>query len=230
MALTTNSDFASELVLNRIMNGQLKSDTGKTVTAGGRATASRLNATAHANAVAASNVAAGLTLATGAQNALTELVKKVETLRKDAAAAKDDDEAKAIAATIRNDIDAILQTQIDATFVLGGKDGDKDLGTVSLGLDSGNATVGVKVNEGTTKFKVLYGKLGSFTIEDATSETMTNAINELYQDIALAGSQYETLNDRYEMINDLNTTYKTASDNQAITEGGSASSLLSQII
>ncbi len=240
MALTTNSDFASELVLNRIMNGQLKSDTGKTITAGGRATAAKFDATAHANAVVATNVSKGVTLAQGAVDAMTELAAKVKKLQELAGTASDDDEAQAYATSIKNDINNILNTTVDGIAVLGGSEK-----TVDLGLGSGSLTLKYELKPTSTTdssnaFKALYNALANFTVANATpgaTDTEGNsldlcspALEYLYQQIALAGSQVETLSNRYEMVNDLNTTYKTATDMQAVTGGGSASSLLSQII
>lgn len=235
MALTTNTDFASELVLNRIMNGQLKSDTGKTVTAGGRATAAKFDATAHANAVVATNVSKGMTLAQGAVDAMTELAAKVKKLQELAGTASDDDEAKAYATDIKDHIDKILATKVDGVTVLGNATANpNDLGVVNLGLGSGTLTLYHDINANDTAFNKLYVALDTFKVANATpndtNDKCTAALEYLYQQIALAGSQAETLNNRYEMVNDLNTTYKTASDMQAVTGGGSASSLLSQII
>ena len=43
---STTSSLASELLLNKIMNGQVQTSTGKSVTAAGRAVANRLSSTA----------------------------------------------------------------------------------------------------------------------------------------------------------------------------------------
>lgn len=231
MALTTNTDFASELVLNRIMNGQLKSDTGKTVTAGGRATAAKFDAAAHANAVVATNVSKGLTFAQGAVGAMSELAAKVKKLQELAGSASSPSDAAAYALALKDDIDIILQTKEDGKDVLG------ETGiSVDLGLGTGTGTEGKKmalvynIDADGTAFNDLHKELDAdFTAEQANT-LCSAALEYLYQQIALAGSQVETLNNRYEMVNDLNTTYKTATDMQAVTGGGSASSLLSQII
>ncbi|MBE6440883.1 MAG: hypothetical protein E7022_00920 [Desulfovibrio desulfuricans] len=236
MATTINNDFASELVLNRIMNGQIKSDTGKTVTAAGRVMASRLDATAFANSVTAANVSSGLTFAQGAQDALTELVSKVKKLQELASGAVSDEEARAYSTSLKTDIDAILNTKIDGKSVLGTAAGGGTLPSVNLGLGSSSLNVGIDVNASGTKFNALYALLGQtgFTRAVATpgdaADAITDAINELNAAIATVGSQYDTMNNRYQMLNDLNETYHAASDMQAVTAGGSASSLLSRIL
>lgn len=233
MATTINNDFASELVLNRIMNGQIKSDTGKTVTAAGRVMASRLDATAFANSVAAANVSNGLTIAQSAQNAMTELAAKVKKLQELGATAKTDDEVQAYATGMKAEIDALLDTQADGAAVIGGKAGDQDLQTVDLGLGSGPINVGVQVNKGGTngtKFNALYAVLTTGATQADIDGLCSAAIDELYAAIATVGSQYDTMNNRYQMLNDLNETYHAASDMQAVTAGGSASSLLSRIL
>lgn len=230
MATTINNDFASELVLNRIMNGQIKSDTGKTVTAAGRVMASRLDATAFANSVAAANVSNGLTIAQSAQNAMTELAAKVKKLQELGATAKTDGEVQAYATGMQAEIDALLDTQADGAAVIGGKAGDQDLQTVDLGLGSGTIGVGVQVNKSGTKFNALYTKLSTGATQANIDGLCSAAIDELYAAIATVGSQYDTMNNRYQMLNDLNETYHAASDMQAVTAGGSASSLLSRIL
>lgn len=230
MATTINNDFASELVLNRIMNGQIKSDTGKTVTAAGRVMASRLDATAFANSVAAANVSNGLTIAQSAQNAMTELAAKVKKLQELGATAKTNDEVQAYAAGMKTEIEALLDTQADGAEVIGGKAGDKALQTVDLGLGSGPVNVGVQVNKSGTKFNDLYAVLSTGATQANIDGLCSDAIDELYAAIATVGSQYDTMNNRYQMLNDLNETYHAASDMQAVTAGGSASSLLSRIL
>ena len=125
--LSVNTDFSSELLLNRIMNGQMKTDTGKTVTAGTRSTAAKLDATALSLGVSAAAVGSAKTIAQGTQSALTEVVAQLKSLRDQLASPTAD--KSTIAGTYAANLTALLGTTVDDTVVLGATGKNVKLGT-----------------------------------------------------------------------------------------------------
>ena len=218
--LSVNTDFSSELLLNRIMNGQMKTDTGKTVTAGTRSTAAKLDATALSLGVSAAAVGSAKTIAQGTQSALTEVVAQLKSLRDQLASPTAD--KSTIAGTYTANLTALLGTTVDGVAVLGnaGK-------AVDLGAGSGTFTVG-KVNlANQTNYGLLQTALG--TPATLTTTLVDNAIKEVNTLLSVEGGKYSLLANRVDMLNDLTTTYQTASDDQAVSTGGSASSLLNAL-
>ena len=217
--LSVNTDFSSELLLNRIMNGQMKTDTGKTVTAGTRSTAATLDATALSLGVTAAAVGSAKTIAQGTQSALTEVVSQLKSLR-DALTSPGAD-AATLGGAYKTSLDKLLATTVDGNAVLGATGQDVKLGSgTAEKISIGGVNLANK-----TDFKALYTVL-----ETAPTDTLVDkAITEVNTLIGLEGAKYSLLSNRVDMLNDLTTTYQTASDDQAVSTGGSASSLLNAL-
>lgn len=229
-SLSTSNDFAAELLLNRIMNGQLKADSGKTVTAGSRALAARLDTTAQSYGSLSSNVAAAQTLVQGAQDAVTEMISQLKYYTS-AISNMDVADAKALWTDINTNLTALLATVIDdgsgAPLAVLGSTGK----AVSLGLGTAETTTvgGLDVASGTAYSALTSGVSGATATSDIQS-LCDDAIDELYGVVTRCGAQANLLANRYDMLNDLATTYHTASDEQATSTGGSASSLLNALL
>jgi len=224
--LTQDSDFAAELLLNRIMNGQLASETGKTVTAANRALASTFDQTAQSYGVIAENVANGMTIVEGTQNALTELVDQVKSLSELCSSSENDSQAQSLALGIKDNIDAILASVVQGTTVLGDQGRTLTIGEGgSETLDVGKAAI----NASGTAFNTLYTGLSSITPSSAQA-LCSDALDELYGAIAKQGAQYSILSNRYDLLNDLASTYHKASDDEAKQNTTSTDTLLSVVL
>ena len=69
-----------------------------------------------------------------------------------------------------------------------------------------------------------------FNNAESIANLADEAISTLLSKVSQAGSQLSTLQNRYDMLNDLVQTYQTSSNEQAFTKGGSSSSLLNQLL
>lgn len=218
-----NTDFAAELLINRVMNGQLETKNGKTINAASRLMATRHDATAFSCDVLAENVAWGKTIVQGTQNALTELVDQVKKIREtfsvDDASVRNSD----IASSFVDQLNAILQTEVNGLQVLSSGTGlDLNIGINSQDfINIGNADV-----SSGSAFSTLYNKLSTTGVDYSTiSDDCDKALEELFEAIANQGVKYKILDNRYVMLNDLASSYHDASDDQAVNMGGSMSVL-----
>ena len=218
-----NTDFAAELLINRVMNGQLETKNGKTINAASRLMATRHDATAFSCDVLAENVAWGKTIVQGTQNALTELVDQVKKIREtfsvDDASVRNSD----IASSYVDQLNAILQTEVNGLQVLSSGTGlDLNIGINSQDfINIGNADVSSGPAFSTLRYNLTNGVSGYSTISDDCDK----ALEELFGAIANQGVKYKILDNRYVMLNDLASSYHDASDDQAVNMGGSMSVL-----
>ncbi|MBO4300045.1 MAG: hypothetical protein J5861_00425 [Desulfovibrio sp.] len=219
-SLATSNDFASELALNRVMNGQTVPESGRGLNAASRALASGLDATALGYGVVAANVASARTLVEGAQDAITELVSQVRHLGDLCAGASSDAMAQSLAASVKQNIDALLQTEVQGVKVLGNSGR-----VVSLGLgNSDSMTVGqADINRSGSKFAALYNALTGGLTRASAQGLCEDAVHELTAAIGTQGTQYRILSNRYDMLNDLIGTCHMASDSQSVTTAASPS-------
>ncbi|MBR4742298.1 MAG: hypothetical protein IK079_05315 [Desulfovibrio sp.] len=221
----SNTDFAAELRLNRIMNGQETTSSGKIVNAASRNMATRHDSLALNYNVLADNVACAQTVVTTTQNALTELVSEVKTLREFCISADDDAQAQQFAASIKEKIDAILDTECTIVKddnelpikVLGNQGKTISMGETLLGgAHTDSMVVGNADVLGGTKFNALYSGLSSITVSNAKT-LCDDALDELFGKISNQGVQFNVLSNRYHMLNDLASTYHMGSDDQGVS-------------
>ncbi len=222
-ASSGDNNFAAELALNRIMNGQSAPANGHGLNAASRTLAAGLDVTAQRYGVIAANVASAQTLVQGAQDAITELIAQVKNLSDLCAGAQDDPAAQSMAADIKTHIDALLHTEVQGVKVL-----DSTGRTVSLGpggMDT--VTVGnANINRGGSKFDALYNVLTSGLTRASAQSLCEDAVNELTAALGTQGAQYKILSNRYAMLQDLIGTCHSASDSQGVMTAGSPTSSL----
>ncbi len=77
-----SSSLASELLLNKIMNGQLETSTGMSITAAGRALSSKLSSEAYETRVAEKNMVYGEGLVSAAQSELSNIRDQLTNMKK----------------------------------------------------------------------------------------------------------------------------------------------------
>ena len=227
--LTENLDFASELLLNRVMNGQLKAQSGRTISPASRAVAADLDAAARSYGVIASNVAAAKPIVDGAQSALTELAAVLEKTRDAMLGAPDAAAVSSLAAEARTEMDALLRASFDGVSPLGSGPGSTRSVTLGPGAGETMTVGGLNLGGGGTAFDTLYNSLDATLTVAPTADAFNDAIAWLANLVARQGAQRNVLTDRYDMLSDLAATLHDASDDQAMTAGGSSSSLLNTV-
>ncbi len=222
--LTENTDFAAELLLNKIMNGQYRTTNGNTITMGGRINAAHLDVASRANNAAAGNVAKGVTIVDGTQDALTEILALAKNAYEAATTTTDSVALKKLGTEYSNQLARLIATTLDGVAVLGGT-------TIDLGAGSGSLSVGVDITAD-AGYQALVSAISSMAAGDTTAaySIMENAIKGVLGLISVAGAQANLLNNRYDMLNDLASSYHTASDHQVVTQGGNATSLLNALL
>ncbi|MBQ7738905.1 MAG: hypothetical protein IJT59_04565 [Desulfovibrionaceae bacterium] len=229
-AVERNTDFAAELLLNRVMNGQLETSKGKTINGATRHMATCHDATAYTYGVLAENVAYGKTIVEGTQNALTELVDQVKKIRN--IYSTDDSSVfdPSVTSALKSNIDSLLATEIEGVTVLGNSGRN-----LTLGIEGNEQiTIGkANVNNSTAHaaFHNFYDELSRLSNGTSTStstqirDLCDKAMTDLYGEIATQGQQWNILDNRYTMFNEMVSSYHQFSDEQAVNMGGSMSVL-----
>lgn len=235
--LVENRDFSSQLLLNKIANGQLRSESGKTITMAGIANAARLDANAKALGSVAANVATGVVLAEGAQGLMTEIraqVQKLGELAQSGATSGVSNVSNYVNMTLQpvvNSINTLLQSQVDGVQVLGAGAGT----TRNIVVDTNGNSVtvgGLDLNTSGTKLNTALTSLSSITDSSGLTtlaSTAADAVDELSGRIQTQGAQTSFLKNRADSLNDMIASHTKASLRQVVTAGGSASSLLHQL-
>ena len=227
-ALPSKYDFASELVLNRIMNGQVETNGGKTINTATRNMATRHDATALSCDVLAANVAADKTIVETTQDALTEIIYQIEKVREASLAV--DVDIDAFGHALQDNFDSLLATEVQGVKVFQGRGETATIGNPAVNLfetlDVGD--LDLRSTSTSPKFADFYTGIasgGSLITQagsrDQVAQLCDDAIQELKGYIVRKGAQINILNNRYDMYNDLAATYHDASDGEAMNMGGS---------
>ena len=218
--LVENTDFAAELLLNKVMNGQYRADSGKTLTMAGRINAANLDAKAKTYNVNAENIEKGSVIADATQDALTEMIVLAKKIQEANLSTTDTDALVKLGTEFSNEFAALYGTAVEGVNVLNGTQ------TVGLGL-GGSVSVGVS---GDADIQALSTAVASMVGGANITTNLDDIIAHLYATIATEGAKASLLANRYDTLNDLAANYKVASDNQAVTEGGSPTSLLNHLL
>lgn len=238
------NSLAAELLLNKIMNGQVKTESGKTVTAGSRAKASELNRQAVAPSIASANVKAGVASAVQIQTLLTEAKTYFENLDK-ALADPTAVSANKLAADAIKFMDSFLAQEVDGVKVFADATGggttpidteiDIDLGfgdTLTVGgIDYGTdyvvATTGLSAT--LTDLKTATDANLDATVL-AVRTGLEAAIKTANSNLGLTGMQVQTLEGRSAVLDDLSATFTDAASQQFVVGTGGAENLLGNVL
>ncbi|MBQ7618460.1 MAG: hypothetical protein IJS50_06260 [Desulfovibrio sp.] len=219
------SDFGSELLLNRIQNGQIEPRSKKTVNTAGRALAENFDAAGYNYGVLAENIATGKAIVEGSENALTEIKDIVERLGAACAALEDQTDCQNMAKEIWKNVDAVLATQL----------GPSDTPVFDTRNNGLNLTIGegetLKVggiNLEQNAFRALKNAVSNGSIDSSNALDLSQkAMDQLLMEIADQGAKHKILSNRQDLYSDLTSIYHTASDDTAKT---SISSLFSAVM
>ena len=239
MAGTINeatSSLASELLLNKIMNGQVQTSTGKTVTAAGRAVSSRLSSDAYELRTAEKNMAYGEGMVTAAQTQLTGIRDQLNSLKKNLLDVQNTTAAtsadfKAVGSMITD-----VYSQISAAIAGAEYNGQKLLNsTTKVSLNAGNGmsikVLGYKAD--TTVLKEIKTK-GASVKDAATAKTAAEQIDTAIDQILKAESRYgesiKGLQNQQLILEDQGASMDAAAAGQSIAANNGASNLLAGLL
>lgn len=227
--LIENTDFASDLLLNKVMNGQYSATSGKTITVAGRINASSLDAQATKHGVTAENVRKGAVYADAVANGLSEFADIAKRAIQYNASMEGDALKKAASG---------LVAEFNALKNMTADDGTKlfDAGTTpsfDLGQGCGTVALGIKTASGgignlSTALAAL--SAGTKITATGTANTLALSQSQLLGEITDASAKAALLENRYDSLNDLISSYKSASDDQVVNSGGNSTSLLNNLI
>lgn len=217
--LKENKDFAADLLLNKIMNGQYRAESGKTITLGGRINALNLDSESRQNALTAENVAKAAVDVDTTQDRLNEMANLAERVKDAVSTTTDTDTLKRLGAEFLSEI-----TAYESGFSTGT--------VVDLGLGSGSATVGGVTPSDIAGYAAFTGALSTMSASGASvaATDIEAALKGLYAEITVMAAQGNLVHNRYDVLNDLASSYHRASDDQAVEVGGNATSLLNALL
>ena len=236
-SISGGSDLAAELLLNKIMNGQIKTESGKTVTAGTRAKSSELNRQAIEPSIASANVKAGTAKALEIQTHLTEAKTYFENLDK-ALAGATLDTAKSLAKDAQTYIANLALREVDGVAVFNaGSTTDVSLGvgteSLALGGIALDTAFAVADTGLTASLAGILAATDDTTLATAVGKARTgldDAIDVSNAGLGLTGMQVSTLEGRSVILDDIAATYTDAATKQSIVATGGASGLLNNVL
>jgi hypothetical protein len=221
--LVKNTDFSAELLLNKVMNKQYKTQSGNTLTLAGRLNASQLDSGAQRFGVQAENVAKAATFADGVQDNMTELLDLTKQVQSALNSTTDSNALKRLGTSFESQLTGITSAKIDDIALLGGTK------SADLGLGSGTFALGQA--DISAAYTGLTAAIDSMKTNGTYAPSaLDTTIAQLNAGIAAEGSKATLLHNRYDALNDLASSYLNASNDQAVTEGGSATSLLNSLL
>lgn len=223
--LVKNTDFPSDLILNKVMNGQYSATSGKTITLAGRVNAAKLDAQATAYGVEAENARQGAVYGDAVANALSEIAD-IAKRASQANVSMDSAELKSYATGLYTELEALLKTKAaDGSTALFGGTGP----TFDLGQGSGTVTLGQASSAG--GIAALTKAFSSLTAgTNLTDGSIEEAQGLLLADVSTASAKAALFENRYNSLNDLISSYQSASTDQVVNAGGNSTSLLNNLI
>lgn len=235
----SQSSFASELLLNKLMNGQVQSSTGKTVTAAGRALSYAMSGKAYEYNVAEANMINGAGMVSAAQAEVTNVKDQLDKLKKDMVTLQNTSgakatEIKALGATAKTVLDAIGSSLSKAKYNnMSLFDGAGQ--TLKAGDNSTIKVLGQTVSLTVGKLKVLSTLVGSAKLTNLAklSSSITavdDAINEMLQYMSNYSYSLKEVQNRALILAEKGESLNAAASGQAITGVSGANGLLDNIL
>lgn len=238
MAGTVNgatSSLASELLLNKIMNGQVKTSTGKTVSAAGRAISSRLGSDAYSARAAESNMAYGEGLASSAQNEVSSIKDQLLKTKQNLLGVLANTAAtSADFATVASAAQGVFKN-LSATVAGAKYNGQRLLGNTAISLNAGNGmkmdVPAVKGASIMTPVRVaLFATAANATTANASLTAINTAIDNLIKQEAMLSDSVKALQNRQLLLADQGANLDNAAASQSLADMGGASNLLSSML
>lgn len=237
--ISSNNNFSSELLLNKLMNGQIQSNNGNTITLGTRSTSSKQSREGLAYGVSAANLEQGVLNATATQNAVTALLDQVKSIGK--TISENNPEGTKIAlGAIQTNLTELLKTKVDDVEIFGtnGLSTENGLGgSINIGsLDVIGGTAYAALNTALVAVAAASND-PTATPPAALTDAITAlkplldaAIDELIGVSGKVGAQVGILSNSQDMLQSLAVDYGNAANNQIVSETGSSTGLLGNLL
>ena len=229
------NNLAAELLLNKIMNGQLDPGTGKTVTSGTRSMSSELRRDAVGPSVASAAVKKSVSTAQEIQTRLTEASDYFQSLDKSLAGS-----TPASAKRLISDAEAYMTSlsalTVDGSAVFGTGTIVASLGTPGESLTLGNTGLAAAMATATTELgdlKALTGTETDAVIQTAVDKAragLAPLIDLANAQIGVGAMQIGTLEGRSSVLDTIAGDFAEAANNQFVTNTGSATNLLNNVV
>lgn len=236
---STTSSLASELLLNKIMNGQVQTSTGKSVTAAGRAVADRLSSTAYELRTAEKNMVYGEGFVSAAQSEVSSLKDQLTTMKKNLMDVVNNQAAgKTVDFTNAGTIAKEAFAQYSAALVGAAYNG-KNLFTsaTKMNLNAGNGLTIDVLGDNLKGSQTIFTKLQTAAKAVANKTTATQAITAINNAIsALEGIEgkyaedIKALQNRQLLLADEGASLDTTAAAQSVASLSGASNLLAAML
>lgn len=224
------TNLSSELLLNKIMNGSVQTESGKTVTMGSRVASSKLNLSAVAPSISSANVKTGSAQATVMQGRLSEMKDYLENLQNEVKTATLET-AKSLGADATTYVNKVATTKVDGVLVFGtGKI------TVDMGFEE---SLELGAEEAGKAMTALGTAIGAAAPDDETklakwktdqTKAIDTALKAIYDEMGASTSQIRVLDSRSAILDNIAETYVDAASNQGIVASGGANNLLNSVL
>lgn len=236
---STTSSLASELLLNKIMNGQVQTSTGKSVTAAGRAVANRLSSTAYELRTAEKNMAYGEGLVSAAQSEVSSLKDQLVNMKKNLLDVANNQSATKT--DFKNAGSVALEAYGQFSVALAGAkyNGQELFGSATQKLNAGNgmtlSVLGDNLKTKTTLVGDLKGVLGAAKVTGVSSANsavgkINAAISVLENYEGQYGEDIKALQNRQLLLADEGASLDTTAAAQSVASLSGASNLLASML
>lgn len=237
---STTSSLASELLLNKIMNGQVQTSTGKSVTAAGRAVANRLSSTAYELRTAEKNMVYGEGFVSAAQSEVSSLKDQLTSMKKNLLDVANNDAASSKSIGDFKNASVIAgeaYTQLSAAVSGAMYNGRALFGSATpMTLNAGNnmtiAVLGDNLKgAGTiTDIKDLVGAVTNIASAKSAVVAIDEAISFLEGIEGKYGEDIKALQNRQLLLADEGASLDTTAAAQSVASLSGASNLLSAML
>lgn len=230
---SATSSLASELLLNKIMNGQVQTSTGQTITAAGRALSANLSGDAYKARVAETNMAYGEGLIGAAQNELSSLKDQLLLAKQNIIDVQNRNSAtNADYAKVAADTAAMVKAAYNQATVA--KYNGKNLvvdKTVTLNTGNGSIEVlnGLNVKVADIKGATVIKGANATELADSL-KTLDKAINALIHQEATAAGQIKAVKNKALLLADQGANLDSAAASQGVASMSGANNLLSAML
>ncbi len=223
---SNSSGLAAELLLNKVMNGQVKSESGKTITAGLRASSNELNRDALAYSLDAAEVKKGQATAIEYQDAVTEMNEFLSNAKASLVGADDATTARILAET------TTYLTKMQAKTI-----GTAADGTTATAVFANTAAPAVVSLGGTESYNIggnttLNGAINTFVAaaDAADEDDLTAVLNASSAELAATGLQVNLIEGRSSLLEDVASTYADVAGEQYAIGADTTTDLLNNIL
>lgn len=232
---SATSSLASELMLNKLMNGQAKTSTGQTITAAGRAMSYSLSNDAYTDRVAKTNMDYGEGLVTAAQSEVTSIKDRLTKIRADLESARTNDSATGtLFVELGKQAQAVAQSIASEAKLASynGKALFTSAGTIKLNAANGLtiSVLGKTLGVGTGALKTDLGGVNNRTTAKTAIDSIDAAINKLITLESDYGNSIKNLQNRALLLSDQGASLDEASAAQSVAALSGAGNLLSNML